>query len=377
MFRPLRFRQLSVQFVLFIPALVALGWGFLHRETISVKLLPTPSTIRGLGADDVWFSRPLEFDGRYAGGPEETLVKAIEAARCCVDAAVYDIDLLPVARALLGAKARGVTVRIVTDTDYANNEAIGLMRGEGIPIVGDNRDELMHDKFVVIDREDVWAGSMNLTANDAYRNDNNLLHLRSPELAEVFTAEFGEMFLGKYFGTDSPRGAPSAPIDTGIGPVEPLFAPEDQVARHVIELIHGAKKSIRFLAFSFTSAQIADAMIQRAAAGVAVSGVMETSQAKSNSGAQWNALRKGGVDVTLDANPRNMHHKVILIDGEIVITGSYNFTESADNKNDEDLLIIWNGGWAGIYEKEFQRIYDLAVQKAGIEYPGSANVFLL
>jgi phosphatidylserine/phosphatidylglycerophosphate/cardiolipin synthase-like enzyme len=59
-----------------------------------------------------------------------------------------------------------------------------------------------------------------------------------------------------------------------------------------------------------------------------------------------------------------MHHKVIVLDGEIVITGSYNFTQSAENKNDEDLLIIWNAGWAALYEKEFHRIYDLAVQKA-------------
>jgi phosphatidylserine/phosphatidylglycerophosphate/cardiolipin synthase-like enzyme len=51
-----------------------------------------------------------------------------------------------------------------------------------------------------------------------------------------------------------------------------------------------------------------------------------------------------------------------VIDGEIVITGSYNFTESAENKNDEDLLIVWNAGWAKAFEKEFQRIYDLAVR---------------
>jgi phosphatidylserine/phosphatidylglycerophosphate/cardiolipin synthase-like enzyme len=365
MLRPFRFRKFNVRFVLFIPALAVLGWGFLHRETISVKPLPSPSASPDAGEIGVWFSRPQEFDGQYTGGPDEALDLAIDRARCCVDAAVYDIDLLPVARAMLRAEARGVTVRIVTDTDYENNEAIGLLRGDGIPIVGDNRDGLMHDKFVVIDREDVWAGSMNLTANDAYRNDNNFLHLRSPELAKIFTAEFGEMFIGKFFGTDSPRNEPSeAAVDTGLGPVQALFAPEDQVARHVIELIHGAKKSIHFLAFSFTSSQIADAMIERAADGVKVSGVMETSQAKSNSGAQWNALRKGGVAAYLDANPRNMHHKVILIDGEIVITGSYNFTESAENKNDEDLLIIWNAGWAGIFEKEFSRIFDLAVQKS-------------
>jgi phosphatidylserine/phosphatidylglycerophosphate/cardiolipin synthase-like enzyme len=226
----------------------------------------------------------------------------------------------------------------------------------------------MHDKFVVIDREDVWAGSMNLTGNDAYLNDNNFFHIRSPELAEAFTAEFGEMFEAKFFGTDSPRSPLPAAVQTAIGPVQVLFAPDNPVAARIIALIHAAKTSVHFLAFSFTSSPIADALIERAAAGVEVSGVMETSQAKSNSGAQWNALRPSGVKAYLDANPHNMHDKVILIDGKIVVTGSYNFTESAENKNDEDLLILWNAGWAGMYEKDFQRIYDLAVQKAAISW---------
>jgi phosphatidylserine/phosphatidylglycerophosphate/cardiolipin synthase-like enzyme len=347
---------------LLVPALAALGWGFLHRETISAQVLPTPTVVSRPGEAEVWFSRPQEFDGRYVGGPDEELVRAIDAAQCCVDAAVYDFDLLSVARALLRAGDRGVIVRIVTDSDNENNEAIGLLRGEGIPVAGDEREALMHDKFVVIDGQELWAGSMNLTVNDAYRNDNNFFRLRSPSLAGIFTAEFEEMFLGKRFGAGSPRGSPAAPVDTGAGPVQALFAPEDQVARRVVELIRRARKSIHFLAFSFTSAQITAALLERAAGGIAVSGVMETSQAKSNSGAQWNALRQGGAAVLLDANPRNMHHKVIVIDGEIVITGSYNFSESAENKNDEDLLILWNAEWAETFEKEFQRIYDLAVR---------------
>jgi len=362
MSRPIPFRRSGIRFVLLVPALVALGWGFLHRENISAQVLPTATVVPRLGEAEVWFSRPQEFDGRYVGGPDEALVRAIDAAQCCVDAAVYDFDLLSVARALLRANSRGATVRIVMDSDNTNNEAIGLLRAEGIPVVGDEREALMHDKFVVVDHRDLWAGSMNLTVNDAYRNDNNFLHLHSQALAEIFTAEFEEMFVGKLFGAASPRGAPAAPVDTGVGSVQALFAPEDQVARHVVELIRRARKSIHFLAFSFTSTQITDALLERVAGGVAVSGVMETTQAKSNSTTQWNALRQGGAAVYLDANPRNMHHKVIVIDGEIVITGSYNFTESAENKNDEDLLIVWNAGWAEAFEKEFQRIYDLAVR---------------
>jgi phosphatidylserine/phosphatidylglycerophosphate/cardiolipin synthase-like enzyme len=352
-----------IRLCLILPAVSALGWGVFHREDISAQVPPTPSAVPRLGSVDVWFSRPQEFDGEYRGGPDEPLARSIDGARCCVDIASYDFDLLSVARALIAASARGVTVRIVVDSDNWHNEALDLMRGEGIPIVGDGREALMHDKFIVIDREDVWAGSMNLTVNDAYRNDNNFLHIRSPKLGQIFTAEFEEMFLRKLFGTDSPRATPAASVDTDAGPVQAFFAPEDQVARHVIELIHGARKSIHFLAFSFTSTPIAEALLERAAHGVSVSGVMETSQAKSGSAAPYDALRNGGAAVYWDANPRNMHHKVILIDGEIVITGSYNFSESAENKNDEDILILWNPELAGLFETEFQRISDMAVLK--------------
>ena len=59
----------------------------------------------------------------------------------------------------------------------------------------------------------------------------------------------------------------------------------------------------------------------------------------AGSTAAWK-LREAGLDVRLDGNPANMHHKVFIIDGHIVITGSYNFSRSAEERNDENTLII-------------------------------------
>ena len=53
-----------------------------------------------------------------------------------------------------------------------------------------------------------------------------------------------------------------------------------------------------------------------------------------------------------------MHHKVIIIDGEIVITGSYNFTNSAETRNDESVWVIYDGFIASQYMAEFQRVYS-------------------
>ena len=60
-----------------------------------------------------------------------------------------------------------------------------------------------------------------------------------------------------------------------------------------------------------------------------------------------------------------MHHKVIIIDGEIVIFGSFNFSDSADRSNDENLLIIYNRAVAARFEEEFQRVFKLARDAEG------------
>jgi phosphatidylserine/phosphatidylglycerophosphate/cardiolipin synthase-like enzyme len=64
--------------------------------------------------------------------------------------------------------------------------------------------------------------------------------------------------------------------------------------------------------------------------------------------------------VCLDANPRNMHHKVIVIDDDVVITGSFNFSASADKSNDENMVILRNADIARRFEEEFQRVYGAA-----------------
>ncbi|MBN1440941.1 MAG: DUF1669 domain-containing protein [Anaerolineales bacterium] len=356
-------RMIWIRCAFLLPALTALGWGFAHREDISAR--PPPATAAAEEEPEVvYFSRPQEFDGGYAGGPDEALAQAVDRAAVSVDIAVYDFDLLSVARALLRAVGRGVAVRIVVDSDNWHTEALDLLRGQGVPIAGDIRQGLMHDKFVVIDRREVWAGSMNLTVNDAYRNDNNLLRIRSEALARLFTAEFEEMVLAKKFGPASPAGGSAGSVETDVGAVEALFAPDCGVAGRVVQMIRDARLSIHFLAFSFTSAEIAGGMLERRSAGVAVLGVFESSQARSNIGTQFESLRGGGAEVLLDANPRNMHHKVILLDGEIVITGSYNFTNSAESRNDEDLLILWNPELAAAFEREFRRIFNLAAGAA-------------
>jgi phosphatidylserine/phosphatidylglycerophosphate/cardiolipin synthase-like enzyme len=125
-------------------------------------------------------------------------------------------------------------------------------------------------------------------------------------------------------------------------------------------LINNAQSSIYFLAYSFTADPLGKSIRQRAAAGVKVTGVMESEQVRSDIGTEYAAFRKAGLDVHLNGNPGLMHHKGFIIDNQIVVMGSYNFTASAEKSNDENLIVINNPDIAAQYIKEFQRVYAVA-----------------
>jgi len=305
----------------------------------------------------VYFTDPEQED--MAGGPDEPLVAALDAARISIEAAMYELDLWSIRDALLRAWRRGLDVRLVTDADYLENPEIQALIAAGIPVVPDRSDAIMHDKFVVIDRSQVWTGSMNFTVNGAYHNDNNLIWIDSPQLARAYLAEFEEMFMDGLFGAASPPGR-GLRMDVNGTMVEVYFSPDDGAVRRILELLSGAQTSIAFLAFSFTSDEISLAMLERAEAGVEVYGVFDDSQVRSNTGDEYDRLLQSGLPVYLDANPDKMHHKVIVIDGRIVITGSYNFSRSAETRNDENMLIVFSPEIAGLYLAEVERVFALA-----------------
>jgi phosphatidylserine/phosphatidylglycerophosphate/cardiolipin synthase-like enzyme len=131
------------------------------------------------------------------------------------------------------------------------------------------------------------------------------------------------------------------------------------VAKYVLQRLAAAKRSIHFMTFSYTSSAIADAMVAQAQAGLPVRGVFEARNA-GGTGSVFGRLRQGGVDVLEDGNCYILHHKVIIIDARTVITGSYNFTNSAEKDNDENLVIVDDPNLARAYLDEFERVYAQA-----------------
>ncbi|MFP3852661.1 MAG: phospholipase D-like domain-containing protein [Anaerolineales bacterium] len=322
---------------------------------------PTSGEIEGASSISAFFGPPsAQAAARLQGGADEELVAAIDLAETRVEAALYDLNLWTVRDALIEAHRRGVQVRVVMEADQAHrSEVIDLVEA-GIPVNYDDRPPLMHHKFIVIDGRWVWTGSMNWTLNGVYRNDNNVVVIDSPDMAANFSTEFAEMFEADRFGELSLADTPYPFLVIGEAGVETAFAPEDGVLARILRSLDRAERSIDVLAFVFTSDPIAEALLAAERRGVRVRGVFEAKRV-GDLGSDVNRLREAGLSMRLDTNPNTMHHKVILIDGRLVITGSYNFTRSAEERNDENLLLIDSEELFGLYQHEFERLYQAAL----------------
>ena len=281
-----------------------------------------------------------------------------------MDIAIYELNLDEIGEAILAARERGVKVRLVTDTDELEAlETLIWLEEEGIRIVSDDRNALMHNKFVVVDGQKVWTGSWNFTTNGTFRNDNHAILIYSTELAANYSAEFEEMFIEQEFGPTSSINTlnPFIIIDNTL--IETCFAPEDKCGDQLVSLIRQAKESIRFMAFSFTHDEISKIVRARARDGIVVEGIFET-RGSDTSSSEYNRMRRLKLDVLRDGNPYTLHHKVIIIDDETVVLGSFNFSDNADTANDENMLIIHDTRLAGQFLVEFGRVYDQAPTKS-------------
>jgi phosphatidylserine/phosphatidylglycerophosphate/cardiolipin synthase-like enzyme len=309
----------------------------------------------------VYFSAPdSPSASTLRGGPDAHMAEAIHGARLSVDAAMDSLNLWSIRDAMLDAHRRGVEVRVVIESDGLDSDEVQDLIDAGIEVVDDRRSGLMHNKFAVIDRREVWSGSMNFTVSGAYRSDNNLVRIESAELAKNYLMEFEEMFLDHQFGAGSPANTPLPVLEIDGIRVEVYFSPEDSTLERVLELIQEAEESVDFMAYSFTDDDLAKAMIAAHNRGVEVFGVMDEAQALSNQGGEYQNMLEAGIDVNLDGNTKSMHNKVIIIDDEVVVTGSYNFSRSAMTRNDENTLILHNTKIADLFNAEFERILYLA-----------------
>jgi phosphatidylserine/phosphatidylglycerophosphate/cardiolipin synthase-like enzyme len=137
-------------------------------------------------------------------------------------------------------------------------------------------------------------------------------------------------------------------------PAQVYFSPRGGAQEALIATIGQARESIYVQAYSFTSAPIAKALLEAHKRGVKVVAILDKSQRSERyTGATF--LKNEDIPVWIDAKHAIAHNKVMVIDGATVVTGSFNFTKAAEEKNAENLLIIRDKGLANLYMDNWER----------------------
>lgn len=354
---------------------------FEAKKELQYLRYPRPEPVRykaRSGNIALRFTPTVEHD---PDGVEEDVLRLIKGAKASIDVAAFEFSLERVSRALIEAQQRGVKVRVVYDDLEEHQRAVQLLHEHQVPSRNDGRSGFMHNKFMVIDRGQpegdlVWTGSTNLAPRGIYVSDNHTLQFRSAELAKLYTTEFEEMFVDGQFGITSPRNTSHEWIRVDrFTQVQVYFAPEDDALDRLIELVKTAKRSIKVIAFAFTSPRLFKAIAERMAEGVKVEGLFESRHAG------WKdimiaPLHHAGAEVRFDRNPDALHHKVIVIDGRYVCTGSFNFSDNADRSNDENMVILNSRSVARVFTRELDQLMSVAdpndprIGTAGLPSPG-------
>lgn len=338
----------------------AVGPGVTPSSTLAA--LPTGSS--GGGGDwwEVYFTDPhtINDPNNWQGSIEGKLIQYIQSAQQTIHIAAFEFNLTPVAEALIEAKGRGVEVQWITDDEngiQADSEEghgqFAMLRDAGIEVHDDGRSALMHDKFVIFDGQILWTGATNITVNGIFENNNNVIVFHSPEVAAMYEREFADMWAGQ-FNASAPSTIDEQSVTIEGTPIQVLFSPEDEAVSHIVPILQGAQRSIRFMAFSFTHDDLGNALLERAQAGVDVMGIFETRGSETED-SEMGKLFCAGVPVRQDGNPSTYHHKVFVVDDEIVITGSLNFSRNADENNSENVVIVRNRDIAALFLQEFER----------------------
>jgi phosphatidylserine/phosphatidylglycerophosphate/cardiolipin synthase-like enzyme len=153
------------------------------------------------------------------------------------------------------------------------------------------------------------------------------------------------------------HGAPSA--TSAITSYSVCFSPGENCASQILDLIAEANSSIHIMIYTFTNTAIANSLVQAKARGVDVKVVMDGSEANSDNLAVVAVLDQGGVPLrTYSPAGGIVHDKVAIVDGKVVITGSYNWSYSANDYNDENLLVLHSAALAVQYEANFEALWN-------------------
>jgi phosphatidylserine/phosphatidylglycerophosphate/cardiolipin synthase-like enzyme len=392
-----------------------------------VKYFSTASRTGSTGKIETYFNFPIDqsvaLPNNIANGSVDfktRLIQRIDTATSSIDMAVYSFtEITPIYNALIQALIRGVKIRVVYD--YRNGVIQPMMQDlitAGVRVqIRPSSSYIMHNKFFVFDGRDtnvtankkwVWTGSANIGNDQFYSDVQNVIIIQDESLCNAYTREFEEMW-GSHNDVNSSSAGKFGGQKTDNTPhifningkrVESYFSPSDDVSGKIQNLIdQQTHKSINFLIFDFTLYTISNKMKAKYNYPTRmVRGVFDKVQVSSDSANgfyifyemkgtsgnpsyNWNPPAK----VFKDSYSGLLHSKYVLIDADslssspVIETGSFNFTNSAQTGNDENIVIVYDSLVANQYYQDFaKRLTDaggsLDVKQSGTEVPAKYSL---
>lgn len=313
-------------------------------------------------------------------GLDDTLINYINRAKYSIDFTMYSFNnqgISNISEALNNAHARGVQVRVVYDNESGTSGVAELDAGIGKiadPVEGFPNYGIMHNKFIIFDAHSpdpldpyVWTGGTNMTDGQVNTDLNDVIIVQDQSLARGYTLEFEEMFGSETdqpnisearFGPDKLDNTPEEYIVGGMR-VENYFSPSANVNNRIAELINTADHDLSIITMLITRTFIADAITDSKARNVAVN-VLTNSEGQNDDVVNESLIQALGPHFTFDNVSQGiMHTKSMIIDQSapesdpVLLTGSHNWSSSADIRNDENTLVFHDSTLANIYYQLF------------------------
>lgn len=302
------------------------------------------------------------------------LVDFIAGTEATLDVAIYDLRHPHILSALADLTKRHVRLRLAYDGGNERTGGLGsdpkssgtqeaLAAAGLLPFataVHEHGRHLMHDKFLVRDGKSVWVGSANFTVGGLELQDNNCLILNSSSMAARYTATLEELLQPQHRHVHQ-AGDPS-PVDIGSIPFRVYFEPAEGegIDQSIVSALKGARR-VRIAAFLMSDPNILEALLPFSEDKHAdIQGVYDPHgmQDVLRYSHQDRRLFWFVQDPRFVAAPSHgfspgreqdfMHNKVVVIDDHLVFTGSYNYSENAE-ENDETVLAVDSGALASAY----------------------------
>jgi len=310
----------------------------------------------------------------------DTVIHYFNMAQHTLDITMYEQESDEIVAAINAAYDRGVQVRYITD-DEGRNPALEYLN-ENIPVLYGNTEAIMHDKFIVIDADEemnswVITGSLNHTLANLGWDYNNMICIQDKSMALGFTLEFEEMWgsdgpmydeANAKFGAEKTNDTPHKFRINEI-PMEVYFSPSDGTTSKIQSAIDNAEKDMEFGIMVFTENSMGNAIVDAQERGLDIHGIIDYVE---YTGSEYEYLKENGVTVRDYVNPDGsqwpdgpvFHHKYAILDfmdnqeDAVAITGSHNWSASAESKNDENTVIIYDANIANQFHQEFNQRFN-------------------